>query len=143
MKILFFKYCLIEPLFSWDANVSCFIPYGRGPFIPSKVQVFGSCERFQRNVWEKKRRKTAPHIQSRDSHRPKSFRCVIDIIPVKKRSNDGSCHPKSSFSQWVLKSLLSLESKSLACPLSLCPIKGPPNYHGRWFEEIEIGRAHV
>ena len=28
MKILFFKYCLIEPLFSSDANVSCFIPYG-------------------------------------------------------------------------------------------------------------------
>ena len=82
MKILFFKYCLIEPLFSWDANVSCFIPYGRGPFIPSKVQVFGSCERFQRNVWEKKRRKTAPHIQSRDSHKQESFRCVIDITPV-------------------------------------------------------------
>ena len=108
--------------------------YGRGPFILSKVQVFGSCERFQRNVWEKKRRKTAPHIQSRDSHKPGSLRCEIDITPVRKRSNDGSCHPKSSFSQWVLKSLLSLESKSLACPLSLCPIKGPPNYHGRWFE---------
>ena len=87
---------------------------------------------------KRKDAKQAPHIQSRDSHKPESLRCVIDITPVRKRSNDGSCHPKSSFSQWVFN-LCCLWSQNLSCALCPCvPLKGPPTTMGGGLNRMGI-----
>ena len=104
---------------------------------------------FKEMYGKRKDAKTAPHIQNRDPHKPESLRCVIHITPVRKRSNDGSCHPKSSFSQWVFN-LCCLWSQNLQ--RALCPcvlLKGPPTTMGgglnrlryphkykQWFEDL-------
>ena len=98
---------------------------------------------FKEMYGKRKDAKQAPHIQSRDSHKPESLRCVIDITPVRKRSNDGSCHPKSSFSQWVFN-LCCLWSQNLQ--RALCPcvlLKGLPTTQTWQNERVGSGSSRV
>ena len=126
--------------------------------LPDRTTIFLGCKCFMfYSIW-------SGSFHSIESPSFRLLREIPKKCMGKEKTQNSSTHPKSWFSQtrifkvcnrhyscqkkkqwWLLsskiiiltvgfQSLLSLESKSLVCPLSLCPIKGPPNYHGRWFE---------